>query len=269
MAGLNQGDFLDDPMAGRHRLRLLSYNIQVGITSSSPYHYFTNIWKHILPASCRFSNLNRIAELVQGYDIVALQELDAGSHRTRQINMTEYLANAGEFSFWYHQLNRDMGKVAQHGNGFLSRFRPDEVEEHSLPGMIPGRGALLLKFGQEPNVLAVMLIHLALGRRARQMQLEYVSRLLAPYRYAVLMGDMNCEPDSPEMRALFAQTTLREPECELKTFPSWKPAKNIDHILVSEGLEISHCHVLSQAYSDHLPVAMELLLPTELKLISG
>lgn len=254
---------------GAHRLRLVSYNIQVGISSTRPHHYFTNIWKHVLPATCRFSNMNRIAGIVRDYDIVALQELDAGSHRTRKVNMTEYLAQAGDFPFWYHQLNRDLGQVAQHGNGFLSRFRPDTVEEHRLPGLIPGRGALMVKYGRDPDSLVLLLIHLALSRRARKIQLEYISEVVREYRHVVLMGDMNCEPGSEEMRWLFESTQLREPQQELKTFPSWRPTKNIDHILVTPALKVEQCHVINHAYSDHLPVAMDLLLPPELKLVNG
>lgn len=257
---------VDEEEGGSRRLRLLSYNVQMGISSAGPHHYFTNIWKHVLPASCRFRNLDRIAKLISDFDIVALQELDAGSHRTGYIDLTEYLAQKAGFPFWHHQLNRDLGQIAQHGNGILSRLLPTAVTEHRLPGALPGRGALMVRYGHGESALVVLLIHLALGKRSRLLQLDYVAELVNDYRYAVVMGDMNCAPGSPEMRHLFGRTRLCEPAQELHTFPSWRPNRSIDHILVTPELQVRQCHVLNQAYSDHLPVAMELTLPDELQL---
>lgn len=247
--------------ADGRRLRLLSYNIQVGINSIHPSHYVTRSWRHVFPASRRFETLDRIARVLKHYDVVGLQELDSGSHRTNYVDLTEYLANKAEYPFWYHQLNRNLGRLAQHGNGLLSRIRPSEICEHKLPGMIPGRGALLVRYGHGENALAVIMLHLALGTRARNRQLGYVAELVQQYPHAIVMGDLNCSPDSMEMRRLFRSTCLCEPEQELHTYPSWKPERNIDHILISSELEVVNCNVLSHAHSDHLPIAMEVKLP--------
>ena len=252
--------------AGGHRLRLLSYNIQVGISSTLPRHYLTKSWKHIFQARRRFENLDHIARLLRGYDIVGLQELDAGSHRTGYIDLTEYLAEKSDYPFWYHQLNRNYGPLAQHGNGFLSRLRPTEISEHRLPSLIPGRGAMVARFGHGEESLGVIFAHLSLSRRARHNQLGLIAELANEYRHAVVMGDFNCSPSSPEMVQLFRTTGLREPEEELRTFPSWRPQHHIDHILVSDGLQVHECHVLNHAHSDHLPIAMEVALPPELVL---
>ncbi|MCK9530273.1 MAG: endonuclease/exonuclease/phosphatase family protein [Gammaproteobacteria bacterium] len=248
--------------APHQRLRLLSYNIQVGIDSVRPHHYVTKSWRHLLPHDQRFRNLDRIAQVLSGYDIVALQEVDAGSHRTGNINLTEYLAQQSEFAFWHHQLNRDLVGIARHANGLLSRLRPVEVTEYKLPGFIPGRGALLARYGE----LVVVLIHLALGQRTRLQQLEYIAEVVAEYEHVVLMGDMNCEPGSLEMQLLFRRTGLREPVEGMCTFPSWRPARNIDHILVSPTLEIAQCQVLNHALSDHLPIAVEIAIPAHVRL---
>ena len=68
------------------------------------------------------------------------------------------------------------------------------------------------------------------------------------------------------MVELFRTSGLREPLEELQTFPSWRPQHHIDHILVSDGLKVCDCHVLNHAHSDHLPIAMEVILPPELVL---
>ena len=249
-----------------HRLRLLSYNIQVGISSTLPRHYLTKSWKHVFQARRRFDNLDKISHILRGHDIVGLQELDAGSHRTGYVDLTQYLAEHADYPFWYHQLNRNYGPLAQHGNGFLSRFRPAEITEHRLPSLIPGRGAMLVRFGHGDESLAVILVHLSLSRRARRNQLAFVRELANEHRHVVVMGDMNCSPKSTEMIELFRTSNLREPVEELRTFPSWRPEYHIDHILVSDSLKVHQCHVLNHAHSDHLPIAMEVVLPPELVL---
>ena len=123
-------------------LRLLTFNIQVGITTSRYRHYVTNGWKHVLPHGRRNDNLRRIADVVADYDFVALQEADAGSLRSGFINQVEYIADQAQFPYWYSQLNRDLAPFARHGSGLLSRIAPNAMEDHRLPGAIPGRGAI-------------------------------------------------------------------------------------------------------------------------------
>lgn len=243
------------------RIRLLSFNIQVAIGASRSFHYLTQSWKHVLPHARRFEILNRMAALMHEYDVVALQETDAGSLRSHFINQTEYLAERARFPFWHDQINRDMGKLAQHSLGILSRFRPDDITQHRLPGFIPGRGALVVRFGKGDKKLALIIIHLSLGKRARMQQLEYITRVVNAHECSILMGDMNCEPASPEMRMLVRNTDLILPEEELHTFPSWRPSKKFDHILVTPTLKVGDVHVIKDTLSDHLPIAMEITLP--------
>ena len=61
------------------RIRLLSYNVQAGISTAKYRHYVTHSWKHVLPHPQRFINLDRVARLVSDYDVIGLQEVDAGS----------------------------------------------------------------------------------------------------------------------------------------------------------------------------------------------
>lgn len=247
-----------------HTIKLMSFNIQVAIASTRTRHYLTQSWKHILPHSQCFDNLDRIARLVSDYDIVGLQEVDGGSLRSQFINQVEYLAEHGGFPFWHNQTNRNLGKLAQHSNGMLSKFEPSETTEYKLPGMMPGRGALMVRFGQHENSLALFLVHLALGKRARQNQLDFIAELVSDYRHACVMGDFNCPIESDEMRSLFNKTDLCLPEETHLTFPSWRPARNIDHILTTSAVQVNEMKVVNEALSDHLPIAMEILLPEEI-----
>lgn len=253
------------PGAGDQRLRILSYNIQTGISSSKYHQYVTHSWKHVLPCAERMSNLDSIARLLSGYDVVGLQEVDAGSLRSGFINQTKYIAERGHFPYWHDQTNRNLGKIAQHSTGFLSRIKPASITEHKLPGMIPGRGALGVHFGKD-NGLVFLILHLALGRRARLRQLGYVAELIGEYENAVVVGDLNCRAESAEMHWLLRHSDLREPLEGLHTFPSWRPLHNIDHILVSSGLRVEQVKVLAHVSSDHLPIAMEISVPEHIDL---
>ncbi|XQE67073.1 endonuclease/exonuclease/phosphatase family protein [Pseudomonas sp. P3C3] len=242
------------------RLRLLSFNIQVGISTERYRHYLTRSWQHLLPHSGRAVNLQRIGALLGDYDLVALQEVDGGSLRSGFINQVERLAELGAFPYWYQQLNRDMGRLAQHSNGMLSRLRPDLLEDHPLPGP-PGRGAILARFGAGADALAVINLHLALGARTRTRQLAYVRELIEGYRHVVLMGDMNTHAVDLLQRSPLRDLGLFAPQVAA-TFPSWRPQRCLDHILLSPTLLLERVEVLSQPISDHLPVAVDIRLPS-------
>lgn len=250
------------------RLRLLSYNIQVAIAATSYRNTVATLWKHIFPHAQSYENLRQISEVTNQFDIVALQEVDAGSFRSSFINQIEDLAVKGDFPYWFHQTNREIGNLTKHSNGLLSRFEPYEVNDYKLPGRIPGRGVMVVRYGTPENPLILLILHLALGKRTRLRQLEFVSEIVNCYQHVVLMGDLNCQPDSPELGYLLNTTNLCDPEHGLMTYPSWKPARRLDHIFTSPSLQVHDVHVLDHRLSDHLPIAMEISLPPDLKLVS-
>ncbi|MDH5300610.1 MAG: endonuclease/exonuclease/phosphatase family protein [Gammaproteobacteria bacterium] len=254
---------------GERRLRLLSYNIQVGIASNRPHHYLTRSWKHVLPHGSHFHNLDAIAAVIRDYDVVGLQEVDSGSLRSSFVNQVHYLAERAGFEHWYQQRNRNLGHIACHSNGLLTRYPALDVENHKLPGTMPGRGAMMARFGDPTDPLVVVQMHLALSRRARMQQFEYVAEMVRGYRHIVLMGDMNCQPGSEEMRWLLDKTGLQQPLLDMHTFPSWSPNRMLDHILVSPTLKVENMHVLSEVdISDHLPISMEVVIPEAIKLVA-
>ena len=240
-------------------LRLLSFNIQVGISTQRYHHYLTRSWQHLLPHAGRSGNLQRIGDLLGDFDLVALQEVDGGSLRSGYVNQVEHLAHLGAFPYWYQQLNRNLGRFAQHSNGVLSRLRPSLLEDHPLPGP-PGRGAMLLRIGEGPDAIAVVMMHLSLGARTRTRQLAYIRELLSDYRHMVLMGDMNTHANDLLLHSPLRDLGLVAPQIEA-TFPSWRPQRCLDHILLSPGLALERFEVLALPISDHLPVIARFLLP--------
>ncbi len=51
-----------------------------------------------------------------------------------------------------------------------------------------------LKTNREPLMVCIM--HLALGKRARRLQLAYIGELVGEYPQLVVMGDFNCGIES-------------------------------------------------------------------------
>ena len=236
-------------------LRLLSCNILAGARIERYRQYVTRGLAQVLPGPGKQANLDRLADLVSQFDLIGLQESDAGSLRSGFLNQTQYLAQAAGLPYWSDQPNRRLAQLARSANGLLSRMAPYEVLDYPLPGRIPGRGALLARYLLGPRQLTVVVAHLA---RARQ--LDFIGELLHKDRSAVLLGDLNCAWPGPELERLFARTHLEPPREVLPTYPSWRPRRAIDHILASDSIEILRRWTPEPAFSDHLPLAAEIRL---------
>ena len=246
------------------RLRLLSFNVQAGIGTTRFSDYLLGSWKHLVASPANVRNIERIAEVLRQHDVVALQEVDGGSLRSRFKNQIVHLANVAEFPFWHQQLNRNLGRLGQFSNGLLSRVVPYHIEDHRLPGL-PGRGAFVVKYGHPDNPLVVVGVHLALGEKYRNAQLAYLRDLLRQYRHVIVMGDFNCLPEHL-INSPFSELDLRLMEGDHRTYPSWSPERHIDHILVSPTLDVVQHRVLEDCVlSDHLPVATEIMIPEDVR----
>lgn len=243
-----------------NQLSLLSFNIQVGIQTGAYHHYLTKSWQHFWPHKARQQNLRRIADILKPFDIVALQEADGGSWRSNFINQVEHLAEHAQFPHWYQQTNRDIKPIAKHSNGLLSRIQPADIQLHKLPGLLPGRGAMVMQIGHK-DPLFIVVLHLALGKNTQAQQLGYVRDLLEDANHVIIMGDLNNHADHLLSQTPLAHVQLQSVSPLLHTFPSWAPQKGLDHILVSESLNIDKVAVLDAAISDHLPIAMQVTLP--------
>lgn len=242
---------------GPRPLRVLSYNIHIGAQPAGYGHYLTRAWRHALPGPGMHQTLDAIADLMRGYDFVAVQEADAGSLRTRFVNQMEYLAKRAGFDHVDFAVNRDLRPVARHAMGFLSRHRPAAVAKHRLPGRIPGRSALEVELGAEAGGLSLLMAHLSLGHFDRHQQLEYLSGLVRPARPTLLLGDLNCEPEILRAHHALAGSGLIVPAETPPTFPSWRPQRRLDHILGNRQVSIGRLETLPLLLSDHLALAAE------------
>src|SRR5699024_2647657 len=184
-------------------LRLLSCNILAGARVQRYHEYVTRSWASVLPTRTKRDNLDQLATMFEPFDVIGLQEADAGSLRSGFRNQTRYLAEAAGMPYWSYQPNRPIGRLSHTANGLISRIEPGEVLDYPLPGRIPGRGVLLASLQHGGETLALAIAHLSLGTQARARQLGFIAELLSDYPHAVLMGDLNTDAQSPEMQHLF------------------------------------------------------------------
>ncbi len=241
-------------MDNARRIKVLSYNIQAGIRTRRYSDYVTGSWRQLIPHHQHRDRLRQIAEYTSDYDIIGFQEADAGSLRTGFIDQTRFIADAAGFNFQYHQSNRRVGNLAHAGNGLMARWHPERLQEYSLPGTVPGRGALCAWFNLGGIQLLVMVVHLSLGALSRQLQLQYLAQIVHDESHCVVLGDFNASQHSPSFQQFLQHTDLQHASNDCLTFPSWQPQRGIDHMLISKTLHIESCQVSTETYSDHLPL---------------
>ncbi len=241
-------------------LRLASFNIQAGIGSRRMRHMLTYSFRYVLPHRQAIANLDQIADHMQGLDMVGLQEADCGSFRSNQIQQAQYIAFRADIPYCLTQVTRDIGTIASIGLALLSRFPCVHVEKHRLPASRHGRGLLEAVFHIADKDVAVFVTHLSLKQSSRVHQLHYIAQQLNRHEHAILMGDLNCEPNSDEFRMLLSEAELDASGNPPASFPSWQPSRRIDHILTRGEPRIISLKTVPFVGSDHLPVIAEVEL---------
>lgn len=99
--------------------------------------------------------------------------------------------------------------------------------------------------------------HLSIGGEAQRLQFDYMRSVLKDRKNIVLMGDLNCNSRASQL-VEFAEEAglhlLTNPAT--KSFPSWKPRRALDHVLVSQNLSQGVIRVKDVRYSDHRPIEL-------------
>lgn len=221
-------------------------------------HMLTYSFRYVLPHRQAFANLDRIAERLHGLDLVGLQEADCGSFRSNQVQQAQYIALRADIPYCQTQVTRDIGSIASIGLGLLSRFPCIHTERHRLPASRHGRGLLESIFHTGGRELAVFVTHLSLKQSSRIRQLHHIAQRMQQHEHAILMGDLNCEPDSSEFLMLLQEGDLHAPSPSPATFPSWQPQRRIDHILTRGDPRVLKLETIPFVGSDHLPILADI-----------
>lgn len=265
-------------LAANHELTVVTWNIRIGVgpedrpTTKDPS-----------------DNLRAIAAAIvdRKADVVLLQEVDRGSKRTGGVDELAMLGEAtGMQIAWAPTIEND---AMVYGIGVLSRWpiretqavklpridyttsRPDLPEWYSEP-----RAALVARVDAPCGPISIVNTHQGLTKEQRKLQLAEVAGLAkaehAAGRIVIVGGDLNCEPDAPELSALRAllhdvyqgHSDRRELEYDMAvrdrlTFPTVAPDRCIDYLFVTpEAFTVRRVEVPGVPLSDHLPVLVEL-----------
>lgn len=227
------------------RFRVATFNIHGGRPISGPVD---------LPA---------IAGAIQALeaDVVALQEVH------------HYLPPPGVFQDQPRRLQAllerpvtfrrsfGMGKTG-YGNALVSAHAPERVRRHLLPSKGEQRALVEYWLPIQGREVRVLNTHYGLTSEQRLAQSrKLVDVLTAEDTPTVLLGDLNAEPDAPEIRLLLdAGLRLAAPP-DVLTFPCDRPTVRIDYVLVTAPLEIESGITVATLASDHLPLVADLILP--------
>jgi endonuclease/exonuclease/phosphatase family metal-dependent hydrolase len=209
-------------------------------------------------------------------DIIALQELDApetdhdeGAHHARDL-----ASQLGMELMFCRTFRRGVG---YYGHALLSRHPMElkKVTTFASPHIdAEPRGAIWARATLGERTLDVISTHLGVHRDERGAQSrELVSAgwlgNAEMRRPRLLCGDLNAVPQgSTTYRRLASH--LRDAQRVLAghrpraTFPSWLPVLRLDHVFVSEDVDVLRVNVpwngRSRRASDHLPLIIDLEL---------
>src|SRR3982751_2722348 len=208
------------PSASRIKLRVMTYNIHVGVGMDKQL------------------DLERIADVIkqQHPDLVGLQEVDRGVTRTKGIDEIAELARLTGMQFAFaHNLDYQGG---QYGVAILSRF-PIVKTDHRMylnTTEAERRGMLRIEVQLGAHTLSFVTTHLDYqhedGRVFEATQM--LNSLKEQDGPLILVGDFNVEPSGESyqlVRKQFVDAWLATKQKDAGfSYPADKPLKRIDYI---------------------------------------
>ncbi|RBM11684.1 metal-dependent hydrolase [Prauserella sp. PE36] len=250
-------------------LRVLSFNVHAGTGVDGTF------------------DLVRTAEAIRatGADVVGLQEVDVHwSERSRYTDQAAELARLTGMRVFFapiYDLDPEPGhgQRRRYGVAVLSRHpivaavnhqltRLPTVNPDPVPELAPGFAEVVVSVRGEPVHVYVTHLDHRPDPAVRATQVREMVAVLdraPPGARQVLTGDLNAEPDAPELAPLFARVTdawrAAPGAGEGRTYPASAPASRIDYVTFSGPLRATHASVPATTASDHRPVLAELTEP--------
>jgi len=238
-----------EPARGRVRLRVMSYNIHVGIGMDKKL------------------DLARIAEVIKRHraDIVGLQEVDRGVERTGRVDEIKELARLTGMDYAFaHNLDYQGG---QYGVAVLSRFPILVIDHRRFANRRERerRGFIRVVVEVEGRRLNFVTTHLDYQLLdGRIFETEQLLKALEDVRGPVIVaGDFNEEPPGGAyemmLKAGFADAWTQGATAGL-TYPADKPTKRIDYVFYRNlgGDVHAAAEVPDTLASDHRPLVVTL-----------
>jgi len=254
-------------------MKLITYNVEYcdGINRRwkylEVYNYLKLVKKKLLEITTYLKEIEP--------DILGLIEIDSGSVRFGRKSGTEMFSEELNMLNWVEKTKysrRSIFKVLNYvpiirkqGNAILSKYK---ILDTRFIYLSKGMKRLIINsrvevpFENEKRVLNLFAVHLSLRKKARAKQLKELAEIVSSAQTPkMVFGDFNNFGGSEELYE-FLETTGLKDACKnsysIKTYPSWKPKRRLDHIFYSDDIIINTCRVLDADFSDHLPLMVDL-----------
>jgi endonuclease/exonuclease/phosphatase family metal-dependent hydrolase/Icc-related predicted phosphoesterase len=200
------------------------------------------------------TDYQRIADVINeaAPDVVALQELDSVTGRSRGVDVLTRLAGlTAMFAVYGASIPFDGG---QYGIGVLSKEKPVSWKRIPLPGREELRSLLIVEF--KNYILGCT--HFSLNGDDRQASVAIINEAVRAFNKPVfLAGDLNATPESPVMQAFRDKWVILNDTAKF-TIPSDKPRRTIDYIMgytpKGQVYSVWQTRVINTEASDHLPL---------------
>jgi endonuclease/exonuclease/phosphatase family metal-dependent hydrolase len=240
--------------------RIMIYNI--AYASGAPCNYLEHIFKVHRYLNRSNKNMLQISRLIKktDADVIGLIEIDTGSIGTALINQADEIGKRTQHYSHYTTKYGDTlsGKMIpilrKQGNAILTKNEDSNGIYHYFPG---GFKKLIIELEMEEYDF--FLVHLALSKRVRKVQLRHMANLLSSRKKPVVIaGDFNVFKGENELKEIQESLGLINPNIKnIPTFPSWKPKYELDFMLCSKEIKVKNFEIPNVKLSDHLPVVME------------
>ena len=238
-------------------MRLVLYNMRYGTGSGFRFHFpfpfggfFRKTGKN-LDALIRFFR-------EQKADVLGLVEIDSGSYRSGHRNQANYIAwKLGQRPFCrFKYLQRSwwgrLPLMRKQANACLCGHPVLHQRSHFVR-----KGVKRLVIELELEQVVIFIVHLALSRRCREAQLADLAKLAqAAKKPYLIAGDFNAFAGKVELKPFMEDLNLSSANRgDLPTFPSRSPRWQLDFILHSPEIRVTHFEVPRHVrLSDHLPL---------------
>ena len=209
--------------------------------------------------------LEEMAEVIEeeGVDIVALQEVSRAWVVTGSVDMLVWLSQRLAMPYVWGPASDDVW-----GNAVLSRYPLSGAETRAMPNndeLILQRSytTVMADLGAGES-LRIIATHLHSWRQDSDKRIPQIQAVLEAWGGApgtVILGDLNAEPDAPEMQllrdaGLVDAFVAAEAQGPGTTTLSGTPPRRIDYIWITEDLEASDFSTGESRASDHRPVTV-------------
>lgn len=221
----------------RHQLRIMSYNIRIGIGIDQK------------------TDLRRIADVINKIqpDYVGLQEVDSVAERSGWVNQYLELARLTHM----HPIFAPATKRSKglYGIAALVRKKPLTYTCVPLPGKEEPRVFLYIDY---PDYVLCN-THFSLVADSRIESIQIIKETLKSCgKPVIITGDFNMEPLSLEFQTMNQDWQLLS-DPSLKTYPSDHPSIRLDYIFGDNAhtFQVTNDKVIDVMASDHLPIYID------------